>query len=163
MRKKFDIEEIREFIRNSSAESSVYIGADSEAYKKKGVWYADYTIAVVIHHDSCRGCKIFGKVDTEKVYETKKDKPSFRLMNEVFKAAEMYLELAESIGDRHFEVHLDLNPDIIYGSSVVVNQAVGYIKGVCNVVPKIKPNAFAASYAADRLQEILNIKETTSV
>jgi predicted RNase H-related nuclease YkuK (DUF458 family) len=32
---------------------------------------------------------------------------------------------------------------------------VGYIRGVCNVIPMVKPRAFAASYAADRLKEVL--------
>ena len=67
----------------------------------------------------------------------------------------MYLDLAEAIGDRHCEVHLDINPDVVHGSSCVVQQAIGYVRGVCNVVPLVKPEAFAASYAADRLKEIL--------
>jgi predicted RNase H-related nuclease YkuK (DUF458 family) len=44
---------------------------------------------------------------------------------------------------------------MIHGSSCVVQQAVGYIRGMCNVTPMVKPEAFAASYAADRLKEIL--------
>jgi predicted RNase H-related nuclease YkuK (DUF458 family) len=36
-----------------------------------------------------------------------------------------------------------------------VQQAIGYIKGTCNVDAQVKPNAFAASYAADRLKFIL--------
>jgi predicted RNase H-related nuclease YkuK (DUF458 family) len=71
------------------------------------------------------------------------------------KVAQLYLDLADHVGDRHFEIHLDINPNIIHGSSCVVQQAVGYIRGMCNVVPLIKPNAFAASYAADRMKEIL--------
>jgi predicted RNase H-related nuclease YkuK (DUF458 family) len=47
---------------------------------------------------------------------------------------------------------LDINPDEQYGSSCVISQAVGYIKGVCNVIPFVKPEAFAASYAADRFK-----------
>jgi predicted RNase H-related nuclease YkuK (DUF458 family) len=39
-----------------------------------------------------------------------------------------------------------------------VNEAVGYIKGMCNVVPFVKPQAFAASYAADRLKEVLDMQ-----
>jgi predicted RNase H-related nuclease YkuK (DUF458 family) len=52
------------------------------------------------------------------------------------------------------EVHLDINPDEQHGSSCVISQAVGYIKGTCNVVPFVKPQAFAASYAADRLKNL---------
>jgi predicted RNase H-related nuclease YkuK (DUF458 family) len=154
--KNFNLEEVKDFIRNSSDTTCVYIGADSERYRgKNDDWYADYTVAVVIHHDGNRGCKVFGKVTSERDYDKKHDRPAYRLMNEVYKAAEMYMELAEVIGDRHVEVHLDINPDIVHGSSCVVQQAVGYIRGTCNVIPMVKPEAFAASYAADRLKEIL--------
>jgi predicted RNase H-related nuclease YkuK (DUF458 family) len=50
---------------------------------------------------------------------------------------------------------LDINPDEKYGSSCVVQEAVGYIRGMCNVVPMVKPRAFAASYCADRLKHIM--------
>lgn len=156
MSKKFDIEEVREFISNSSESTCIYIGADSERYRGKDeTFYADYTVAIVIHHDGKHGCKIFGKVDTERDYDNRHDRPALRLMNEVYRASQMYLDLFEVIGDRHCEVHLDINPDILHGSSCVVQQAIGYVRGVCNVVPLIKPEAFAASYAADRLKEIL--------
>jgi predicted RNase H-related nuclease YkuK (DUF458 family) len=76
-------------------------------------------------------------------------------MNEVYRAAQMYLDLIDAIGDRHCEVHLDINPDEMYGSSCVIQQATGYIRGMCGFAPKVKPEAFSASYAADRLKEIL--------
>jgi predicted RNase H-related nuclease YkuK (DUF458 family) len=55
---------------------------------------------------------------------------------------------------RTVEVHLDINPDEMHGSSCVISQAIGYIKGTCNVVPFVKPEAFAASYAADRFRSL---------
>jgi len=58
--------------------------------------------------------------------------------------------------DKEMEIHLDINPDVKHGSSCVVNEAVGYIRGMCNVVPLIKPNAFAASFAADRGVRLLD-------
>jgi predicted RNase H-related nuclease YkuK (DUF458 family) len=157
MRKKLDLDEVRQFIMNSSDTTSIYIGADSERYRgKDDAWYADYTVAIVVHMDSSRGCKIFGQVDTERDYDNRHDRPAMRLMNEVYRASQMYLDLAEAIGDRHVEVHLDINPDLMHGSSCVVQQAIGYVRGVCNVIPMVKPNAFAASYAADRLKEVLD-------
>jgi len=51
-------------------------------------------------------------------------------------------------------VHLDINPDEVHGSSCVVNEAIGYIRGMCNVVPMVKPNACAATNAADRLKSL---------
>ena len=56
--------------------------------------------------------------------------------------------------DRDVEVHLDINPDDNYVSNIVLSQAVGYIKGTCNVIPLVKPFSFASSYAADRLKEL---------
>jgi predicted RNase H-related nuclease YkuK (DUF458 family) len=154
--KDFNIDEVRDFIQNTSDLTCIYIGADSERYRgKDNQWYADYTVAVVIHIDGSRGCKVFGQVSTERDYDKRHDRPAYRLMNEVYKASAMYLELFEAIGDRHVEVHLDINPDELHGSSCVIQQATGYIRGMCGFAPKVKPEAFAASYAADRLKEIL--------
>ena len=151
-----NLDEVREFIMNCSDTTCVYIGADSERYRGRDeLWYADYTLAVVVHYDGSRGCKVFGSVSSERDYDQRKDRPAYRLMNEVYKAAQLYMDLAESIGERHAEVHLDINPNIVHGSSCVVQQAVGYIRGTCNVTPMIKPKAFAASYAADRMKELL--------
>jgi len=157
MMQKMNIDEVREYITNSSESTSIYIGADSERYRgRDNQWYADYTVAVVIHIDGSRGCKVFGDVVTERDYDKRHDRPAYRLMNEVYKASAMYLELFEAIGDRHVEVHLDINPDELHGSSCVIQQATGYIRGMCGFAPKVKPEAFAASYAADRLKEILS-------
>jgi hypothetical protein len=157
MMKNMNIDEVRDFIQNTSELSCVYIGADSERYRgKDNQWYADYTVAIVIHIDGSRGCKVFGQVETERDYDKRHDRPAYRLMNEVYKASAMYLELYEAIGDRHVEVHLDINPDEMHGSSCVIQQATGYIRGMCGFAPKVKPDAFAASYAADRLKEILS-------
>ena len=155
MRKRLDIQEIKSFIESQSPETKIYLGADSERYKNNGKWYADYTIAVVVHIDGCHGCKIFGEVQTELDYDAKNSKPSMRLMNEVYKVAEVYQKLVDVIGDRQVEIHLDINPNERHNSSIVIQQAVGYIKGMCNVIPMVKPKAFAASYAADRLKEVL--------
>ena len=91
----------------------------------------------------------------EQDFDKKLSKPQLRMMNEVYRASQMYLDLIEAIGDRHCEVHLDINPDELHGSSCVIQQATGYIRGMCGFPPKVKPEAFAASYAADRLKEIL--------
>lgn len=156
MHKKIDIKEVREFIGNQSLDTKIYIGGDSERIHIKDKWVVDYTLAVVVHIDSKHGCKIFGEVQRENDCSwDQADKPRFRLMNEVYKIAELYLQLADVLEQREVEVHLDINPSQMYGSSCVINEAVGYIRGVCNVIPMVKPRAFAASYAADRLKEIM--------
>lgn len=148
---KLNLDEVKEFIGNTSSTTKIYIGSDSARYRKHEVWFAEYCTVVVIHYDGKHGCKIFGQLESERDYDQKKDKPRMRLMNEVMRTAQMYLDLEDAIGDRSVEIHLDINPNEKYGSSCVISEAVGYIKGFCNVVPFVKPRAFAASIAADRL------------
>ena len=154
---KFDFVKIKEYIDAQGPDTKIYIGCDSERFRKNDMWYADYTLAIVVHIDGKHGCKIFGEVQTEKDYDQRKNKPRMRLMNEVIKIANLYLELEKLIDDRPIEVHLDINPDEMFGSSCVVGEAIGYIKGMCNVVPFVKPKAFAATYCADRLKEIVKV------
>jgi predicted RNase H-related nuclease YkuK (DUF458 family) len=152
---KLNIQEVKDFIQSQSPDTKIYLGADSERFRMDGKWYADYTLAVVVHIDGRHGCKIFGEVQRELDYDQKKSKPAMRLMNEVYKVADLFHQLIDVLEDRHVEVHLDINPDEHYGSSCVVQQAIGYIKGTCDVVPMVKPKAFAASYAADRLKHVM--------
>jgi len=154
--KKFNIDTVREFIYNQSLETKIYLGADSERVNVSGKWFVDYTVAVVVHIDGKHGCKIFGFVEREPDWDQKKNKPALRLMNEVYKVANLFNELSEVLQDRYVEVHLDLNPSDRYASSQVIQQAVGYIRGTCNIEPQVKPQAFAATYAADRLKFVLS-------
>lgn len=150
---KLNIPEIKKFVDGCSPATRLYIGCDSERFKKDGIWYADFITIVVVHIDGTRGCKLFGAVERERDYDKNKHRPAIRLMNEAYKAAGLYIELAKVI-ERDIEVHLDINPNEEFGSSCVIDQAVGYIRGVCGVIPKVKNEAFAASYAADRFKEI---------
>ena len=152
---QFNLQEVKDFIAAQSPETKVYLGADSERINVRGKWYADYTLAVVVHIDGNHGCKIFGDVQRERDWDQKANKPSLRLMQEVYKVSDLFHELADVLQDRHVEVHLDINPNERYKSSAVVNQAIGYIKGTCNIDAQVKPKAFAASYAADRLKFVL--------
>lgn len=150
---KFNIQNIKEFINAQGPNTKIYIGVDSERYKQGREWYAEYTAAIVIHINGNNGCKLFGEVTRERDYD-RVDRPNTRLMTEVYKVSELYLKLAEVLEGRAVEVHLDINPDDQYASSNVVAQAIGYIRGVCNVEPQVKPQAFAASCAADRIKSL---------
>jgi predicted RNase H-related nuclease YkuK (DUF458 family) len=159
-RKKFDLEEVKQFIRESSLQSKIYIGCDSTRYKRRGEWFADYALVIVVHKDGKHGCKIFGEVTTQKdfaVMRGKKPRPAFRLMNECYKVSETYIALYDVLYDKEVELHLDINPNPKYASNEVVQQAVGYIRGTCDIDPKVKPEAFAASYAADRVANQLTL------
>lgn len=157
MPQALDLPTIQRFIRAQSASTRIYIGADSCRVMQNNVWHADYTLVVVVHIDGKHGCKIFGETHRERDFDQRADRPQMRLMNEVYKVADLYLQLAEAIEDRPVEVHLDLNPDPATGSSCVIQQAIGYIRGVCNVSPRVKPHAFAASCAADRYKELASL------
>ena len=151
---KIDINQVSRFIAAQGPNTRVYLGADSERYKLNKVWWAEYTVAVVVHIDGRHGCKIFGEITRERDYDQKASRPSMRLMNEVYRVSEMFQRLAPVLANRDVQVHLDINPDEMHGSSCVVQQAIGYIRGTCNVIPMVKPDAFAASYAADRLKSL---------
>jgi predicted RNase H-related nuclease YkuK (DUF458 family) len=159
LHKKLDIQEIKDFVESCGANTKVYVGCDSERFNVGKDWYADYILAVVVHINGSNGCKIFGSIERERDWDQKKNRPRMRLMNEVYKVSELYLELAQELPDYEIEVHLDINPNEMYGSSCVVNEAVGYIRGMCNVVPMVKPRAFAASYAADRMKDVMSMRK----
>lgn len=145
---KEELKEIKEFIGSSSLQSKIYIGTDSQK-KKHGK--TRYATVVVIHYNGNNGAKIFGTVSTEKDVKEVKNRPFVRMMNETYKTAELYLELAKCIGPRYSEVHLDINTNEKCGSHVALSAAVGYIKGVLGIVPITKPaeKSFAASCVAD--------------
>lgn len=149
---KLNLDEVKQYIQNQSPETKIYIGCDSERLRVDGVWHADYILAIVVHIDGKHGCKLFGEVIRERDYDQKINRPRFRLMNEAYKLSELYLNLVDVLVDRQVEVHLDINPNEMYGSNCVINEAIGYIRGTCNVMPMVKPRAFAASYAADRFK-----------
>jgi predicted RNase H-related nuclease YkuK (DUF458 family) len=144
------IEKAKEAISSSSLESSVYVGCDSKRFKKKGIWHARYMTVIIVHRDSSKGCQLFSEEQMLQDWSSDKS-PKQRLLNEVMFCVNAALELTDVIGDRHFEVHLDLNPSQKHKSNVAVKEALGYVRGNLGIEAKIKPDAFAAMHAADHL------------
>jgi len=142
--------EITQYLNDMPEGSTVYIGADSVKYKKKGVWYARYNVAFIIHIASKHGGKIFHTTEVERDYDPKKEKPRMRLMNEVYKAVGVYMEFAELLEDLPVEIHIDINSDEQFNSSIVLREALGYVKGMTGIDGIPKPDAWAASHAGDR-------------
>ena len=157
MAKKFnnDIEITKQKILESSIESKIYFGADSERVNVDGVWYVDYLICIILHEDGRHGASvIYGSVERERDYDKKLGQPRNRLFTEVLKLGDLYMKMQETIEGRDVSVHLDLNPNEMFGSSCVISEAIGYIKGVCGIEPKVKPESWAASICADRLKNM---------
>lgn len=132
----------REAILEASKESSIYIGCDSLAMPKKK--QAEFSTVIVIHKDSKHGCAI---------YHNKVVLPDYgqmrpRLLMEVQFALEAFYAIEDIVGDRHLEIHLDVNPEPEHASNLVTNEALGWVKGL-GIPAKIKPDSFAASKAAD--------------
>ena len=144
-----DISEVSEYIRSQPESSRIYIGGDSHRFKKNERWYAEYTVVVVVHKEGNKGCKIFGQSDIQPDYDAVIHKPRMRLMNEVYKVADLYMAIQKVIDQRPVEIHLDINTDPMEGSSCVAQQAAGYVLGVTGIEPKLKPEGFAASHGAD--------------
>lgn len=135
-----DFEAIKKAIDNSSPESSVYVGCDS---KKKGSKLV-FVSTVVIHYDSNRGGVVFKDVEIE---EYKAIYP--KLQGEIYRVAALGEKVKHLVNGRKFEVHVDINPNECYKSNAAYQEARGAIIGIVGVEPKFKPDAWAASCAAD--------------
>ena len=142
-----DFQAAKRAIRESSASSSVYIGADSIRFKKNGKWWAKYSTVIVLHIDSKRGCKLFHRSVDMPDYGNMKQ----RLLTEVTFAIEAASEILDDVGSRRLEIHIDVNPSPKHKSSVAVKEALGYVKGSLGIDAVIKPDSWAASHAADHL------------
>lgn len=142
--------------------TKLYVGCDSEKRKVKGVWYADYTRVIVVHLGGKRGARIFGEIIRERDHDKSPKSPRMRLMTESYRCAELYLEYADILEQFDMEIHLDVNPNEKYNSSIVVKEASGYIQAMTNVVPMVKNTAWAASFAADRFSEIMHFPKAAS-
>jgi predicted RNase H-related nuclease YkuK (DUF458 family) len=146
------IEEAKKAILGSSQSSSIYIGCDSIRFRKNKQWYAKYSTVVIVHMDSKKGCRLFHESIDMPDYGNLKQ----RLLTEVQMAVTTATEIIDVIGDRHLEIHLDINSDPKHKSSVAVKEALGWVKGSLGLDAKIKPSAFAATHAADHAVRHLN-------
>lgn len=155
---KINTDDIHEFLKHEDEDTKIYIGADSERFRKGDKWYADYSVAIVVHRGGRNGCKVFGEIQREIDHDQVIDRPFNRMMSEAMKAADMYLRTKELFYDYEVQVHLDIASDEMQGSNCAVKAAAGYVLGTCQTKPLVKPDAFAASYAADRLKHIMSYK-----
>jgi predicted RNase H-related nuclease YkuK (DUF458 family) len=137
-----------EAIKRSSPESAVYIGCDSVRSKVKGMnrWQAVYSSVIVLHHPR-DGCNIFSHDVIEEDYGNIKT----RMLNEVNHATQTALAVIDYLDGRRMEIHLDINTDPKYKSSVAVKEAIGWVRGMFMQDPILKPDAWAASYVGDHI------------
>ena len=142
-----------EAIKNSSKESSIYVGVDSQVFSRRPKGkdkyrVAKYSVVILLHYDSSSGA---GIIFQETVEMREYGNLRQRLMNEVMMAAEAAIAVADYVGERNFEVHIDINPDEKHKSSIAVKEAIGYITGQLGFAPKVKPDSFAATHCSDHI------------
>ena len=154
--KKINKQDVIDLLAAHTDDTRVYFGCDSTRFKIKGQWYAEYTTVLVVHKDGNHGCKIFHQTDKERDYDQKASRPFTRMMNEAYRVSALCIEFMDIVTGYEVEVHLDINQDDIHGSSVAVKAASGYVQGTTNIIPILKPTAYAASYAADRGRRLAN-------
>jgi len=148
------LEEIVDLLLQST-NHKLYFGCDSIAYKKgrnadgTPIWYGKFATVFVVHLEGRHGCRIFRHIDHERVHDSKKSRPFDRMMKEAYRVSALYNELKELVDGFDMEIHVDVNPNAEHGSSVAYSAATGYILGTTGQVPIAKPDAWAASFAAD--------------
>lgn len=150
-------DELRAFMAQMGPDTKVYFGCDSERFRANGKWFADYMVVIVVHINGRHGCKIFSEVSREKDYDENVGRPFNRMMKEAEKVTELHNRFKDVFEEFEVYIHLDCNPKKTAGSSVAAEAAAGYVRAMTNVVPLLKPLAFAASYAADRAKEVLGV------
>lgn len=134
-------QEARNEIEKSSEQSSIYIGCDSLVV---GSGKVHYSTVIVLHRDSSKGCRVFHKSITLPDYRSMRA----RLLMEVQCALDAFYAVEDVIGSRMLEIHLDINSDAKHASNAVTAEALGWVRGL-GITAKIKPEAFAATHAAD--------------
>ena len=148
-----DLAEVEQYLQGCGPDTRLYLGCDSRVfYNTKREQMVNYTLAIVVHIDGCRGGKLFYENAIERDLSPSRRKPSVRLMTEVYKVSELYLSMIDEVDsciDKDIEIHLDVNPQKEYKSSAIISEALGYVRGVCQTEAKVKPEAWAASTVAD--------------
>lgn len=138
--KAVNYDEVREAIKNSSKESKIYLGCDSQNVKKSTI----FGLSIIIHIDGNKGGKLFVEL-----YKTNRIKSlRERLMKEVELAVTGAFKIMDVLENRKFEIHLDVNSNPDHQSNTVCKEAIGYVVGQ-GFNYQIKPLAFAASSCAD--------------
>ena len=135
------IQHLKDKLLESKKEVEIYIGCDSQNHGNDTV----YVSVIVLHYEKQGGHVIYCKETVPRI----KDQFT-RLWREV----EISIEVAEYLKENGIKapkhIDVDMNPDPQYRSNQSVYAAMGYIESY-GYSARCKPNALAASYAADRM------------
>lgn len=146
------LEEIVELLLTlDESKTKIYLGCDSVRYIKGGKKFARFATVLIVHKNGKDGCRMFWNKSEERDYDAKPNKPKMRMMAEVQKVCELYLQVAPLIQGFGVEIHLDINVNPMHGSNCAAKEAAGYVLGTTGIDPMLKPNSFGASFGADHI------------
>lgn len=149
MKHKFDYDEIKNLIKSTSKETSVFVGTDSQIFGRS----ITFCTVIVVHFDNKHGSKIFKQI----LSINKKMTIMEKLLKEVEFTIEACLEIESSANIYNSDgkmlcerliPHVDINPDKRYKSSIAYHTAKGWLEGH-GLKPVFKPHAAIASHCAD--------------
>ena len=143
------IEELVDLLCSLDDTTKIYLGCDSVRFKKNGKKFAKFATVAVVHMNGSNGCRVFRTRSVEPDYDLKSSRPTMRLMHEARKVSELYTQIAPYVDCYDIEIHLDISTDPKHGSNCAASQAAGYVLAMTGIDPKLKPDAFSSSFAAD--------------
>ena len=129
----------------SNADVEIYVGCDSQVHGRN----IDYGIVVILHKPHAGGHVLYTEVQTNRI----KGKPTENLFTRLWQEVEFSLTIAERLRASDIKVKyidVDLNPDPRWGSNTVLRAAMGYVESM-GYIPRCKPDAWSASYCADKI------------
>lgn len=134
----------------------VSVGTDSQKGGGPGTYKFATVILITTSQDLGgvvvgRGGMIIAATYYNTFKQRAKELVNERMVFEVGKSVEVAYEIAQLLDlyDIPLEIHADINPDPAHASNKALQEAVGYILGM-GYSFKVKPEAWAASTAADK-------------
>ena len=145
---KFSITELCNLLKTKiSKKNNIYIGADSQERGDKII----IATAVIVYNHNKGGTYFYNReILNAKYFKSLRQ----RLMYEIQKSTETAICLMEldELCDK-FSVHIDINSDNRFKSSIVLKEAKSYILSQ-GFECETKPNSWASSCVADKLTKI---------
>lgn len=142
------IEYVRKYLLQFP-ETQILIGTDSQNHKRE----TTFAIVVALYKPGKGGHIIYSRWKEPRFVNKKRDElEKHRLMQEVWLSVETAEAIFNEIHIRATYIDIDINPDILYKSNLVLAEAVGLVRGMGYEVrwKRGEKNAMI-TYAADNL------------
>ena len=135
------IDSIIEFLKSKKSGSTIHVGCDSHFVKNNCV----YAIVIAVCTPGKGGTFFFAR---KKFNRKNFLNMKLRLLREVENCLTLADMLSQNVGTDSIRVHLDINPNKLYKSSLVFTSATSWVKSQ-GYECIVKPDAWASSCLAD--------------